>query len=57
MSSWEPEGARLSSCTLQLLDSCQGQEKSEPIGAMWAISFGKLPVQQITDVILKGLMA
>ncbi len=34
VSSWEPGGARLSACTLQLIESSQGQEKGESMGAL-----------------------
>ncbi len=42
MSPWEPGGARLSACTLQLLESSQGREKGESLGALWASFAGKL---------------
>ncbi len=42
MSPWEPGGARLSTCTLQLLESSQGQEMEESIEALYASSAGKL---------------
>ncbi len=43
-SSLEPGGARLSACTLQLLDSSQGHVTGQPIGALWASSAGNLLV-------------
>ncbi len=45
MSSSEPGGARLSACTLQLLESSQGQEKVESMGALWASSAGRWLVE------------
>ncbi len=42
--SWEPRCARLSAFTLTLLDSSQGQEKLESIGALSASFAGNLLV-------------
>ncbi len=41
VSSWEPGGAMLSACTLQMLEVSQWQEKKASMGALWANSAGK----------------
>ncbi len=44
VSFWEPGGARVLACALWLLDASKGQEKGEPVGAMWVSSAGKFLV-------------
>ncbi len=50
VSSWEPGGARVSACTLQLLESSQGQEKGDLMG----VDDWLKPVQQIASFTVGG---